>query len=239
MATLCRAVHVGGELLHSCVPSISQGTHGSAASQHPIKTTTTASCALQPGCCIRHPRDPDCTTAIVDQKNRMLISKHPDLGEGSAIVRFDSTPAQPVVNGKLPTSVRQLLTIVQGHRQTLEYGLQAALFSASASSRSVDSSDLLLHCNNVALRSATLLPSLEMAMRGEGYFSSSLSRNSISWSDAQTPVPREIEPRAIFDRMFRAGESQMAQRSVLDMVIADARRMKNSASVQDRQKIDE
>ena len=88
-------------------------------------------------------------------------------------------------------------------------------------------------------RSTTLLPSLEMAMRGEGYFSSSLSRNSISWSDAQTPVPREIEPRAIFDRMFRAGESQMAQRSVLDMVIADARRMKNSASVQDRQKIDE
>ncbi len=88
-------------------------------------------------------------------------------------------------------------------------------------------------------RSTTLLPSLEMAMRGEGYFSSSLSRNSISWSDAQTPVPREIEPRAIFDRMFRAGESQMAQRSVLDMVIADARRMKNSGSVQDRQKIDE
>ncbi len=88
-------------------------------------------------------------------------------------------------------------------------------------------------------RSTTLLPSLEMAMRGEGYFSSSLSRNSISWADAQTPVPREIEPRAIFDRMFRAGESQMAQRSVLDMVIADARRMKNSGSVQDRQKIDE
>ena len=85
----------------------------------------------------------------------------------------------------------------------------------------------------------TLLPSLEMAMRGEGYFSSSLSRNSISWSDAETPVPREIEPRAIFDRMFRAGESQIAQRSVLDMVIADARRMKHSASVQDRQKIDE
>ncbi|MCP4942376.1 MAG: DUF1552 domain-containing protein [Planctomycetaceae bacterium] len=88
-------------------------------------------------------------------------------------------------------------------------------------------------------RSTTLLPSLEMAMRGEGYFSSSLSRNSISWADAQTPVPREIEPRAIFDRMFRAGESQIAQRSVLDMVIADARRMKNSASIQDRQKIDE
>ena len=71
-------------------------------------------------------------------------------------------------------------------------------------------------------QSTTLLPSLEMAMRGEGYFSSSLSRNSISWADAQTPVPREIEPRAIFDRMFRAGESQIAQRSVLDMVISDA-----------------
>ena len=88
-------------------------------------------------------------------------------------------------------------------------------------------------------RGKTLLPSLEMAIRGEGYFSSSLSRNSISWADAKTPVPREIEPRAIFDRMFRAGESQMAQRSVLDMVISDAKRMKNNASVQDRRKIDE
>ncbi len=88
-------------------------------------------------------------------------------------------------------------------------------------------------------RSTTLLPSLEMAMRGEGYFSSSLPRNSISWSDAQTPVPREIEPRAIFDRMFRAGESQIAQRSVLDMVIGDAQRMKSNSSIQDRQKIDE
>ena len=76
-------------------------------------------------------------------------------------------------------------------------------------------------------------------MRGEGYFSTSLARNSISWSDAQTPVPREIEPRAIFDRMFRAGDSQMSQRSVLDMVIDDARRMKNGSSSQDRQKIDE
>ncbi len=88
-------------------------------------------------------------------------------------------------------------------------------------------------------RGKTLLPSLEMAIRGEGYFSSSLSRNSISWADAKTPVPREIEPRAIFDRMFRAGESQMAQRSVLDMVISDAKRMRNNASVQDRRKIDE
>lgn len=88
-------------------------------------------------------------------------------------------------------------------------------------------------------QSKTLLPSLEMAMRGEGYFSSSLSRNSISWADAKTPVPREIEPRALFDRMFRVGESQIAQRSVLDMVIADARRMKHSSSIQDRRKIDE
>ena len=60
----------------------------------------------------------------------------------------------------------------------------------------------------------TLLPSLELATRGEGIFSTSLSRNSISWADASTPVPRDIEPRAVFDRMFRAGKSGFANSSV-------------------------
>ena len=52
----------------------------------------------------------------------------------------------------------------------------------------------------------TLVPSLELSSRGEGIFTSSLPRNKISWVDAVTPAPRDIEPRAVFDRMFRAGE---------------------------------
>ena len=85
----------------------------------------------------------------------------------------------------------------------------------------------------------TLLPSLELATRGEGSFSTSLSRNSISWADASTPVPRDIEPRAVFDRMFRAGKSGFANSSVLDLVLEDARRLKRRVSHYDQHKLDE
>ena len=53
----------------------------------------------------------------------------------------------------------------------------------------------------------TLLPSLELSVRGEGHFTTNLPRNSISWSDSRTPIPRDIEPRVVFDRMFRGSQS--------------------------------
>ncbi|MEM6780126.1 MAG: DUF1552 domain-containing protein, partial [Planctomycetota bacterium] len=42
-----------------------------------------------------------------------------------------------------------------------------------------------------AVGDATLLPSLELSLQGEGYFSNSLVRNSISWSETG-PVPRDV-----------------------------------------------
>ena len=88
-------------------------------------------------------------------------------------------------------------------------------------------------------RSQTLLPSLELSVRGEGIFTSSLPRNSISWVDSVTPAPRDIEPRAVFDRMFRVGESGLGSPSVIDLVLDDARRMKRRVSKLDQKKIDE
>jgi len=88
-------------------------------------------------------------------------------------------------------------------------------------------------------RNETLLPSLEMSSRGEGIFTGSLPRNSLSWVDESTPVPRDVEPRVIFDRMFRAGKTGLASRSVLDMVLEDARSLKRRASDHDQKKIDE
>lgn len=85
----------------------------------------------------------------------------------------------------------------------------------------------------------TLLPSLELSSRGEGMFSTSLPRNSISWVDAATPAPRDIEPRAVFDRMFRAGESGLGSRWVTDLVLEDANRLRRRVSGEDRRKIDE
>ena len=88
-------------------------------------------------------------------------------------------------------------------------------------------------------KNKTLLPSLELSLRGEGIFTSSLPRNSISWVDAVTPAPRDVEPRAVFDRMFRAGESGLGNRTVTDLVLEDARRLKQRVSTDDRRKINE
>ncbi|MEL7267622.1 MAG: DUF1552 domain-containing protein, partial [Planctomycetota bacterium] len=82
----------------------------------------------------------------------------------------------------------------------------------------------------------TLLPSLELSLRGEGYFSNSLVRNTISWSK-NGPVPRDVEPRVVFDRMFRSGGRQSGERSVLDSVLEDARSMQRSGSIADQRKI--
>ena len=85
----------------------------------------------------------------------------------------------------------------------------------------------------------TLLPSLELSCKGEGYFSNSLPRNSISWSANGIPLTREVEPRAIFDRMFRPPSGGASDRSVLDSVLSQARSLKGWVSHVDRQRVDE
>lgn len=89
------------------------------------------------------------------------------------------------------------------------------------------------------LRDETLLPSLELSLKGEGYFSNSLPRNAISWSAADRPMSREIEPRAIFDRMFRPASGGATHRSVMDAVLADARALRTYVSTADHYRLDE
>lgn len=85
----------------------------------------------------------------------------------------------------------------------------------------------------------TLLPSLELSSRGKGIFTSSLPRNALSWADRMTPVARDIEPRAVFDRMFRAGDGGLSSKRVVDLVLEDARRLKRRVSDEDQRKLDE
>ena len=89
------------------------------------------------------------------------------------------------------------------------------------------------------LRENTLLPSLELSLQGEGFFSNSLPRNAISWSAPGRPMAREIEPRAVFDRMFRPPSGGATNRSVMDAVLADARSLGNYVSAADRHRLDE
>ena len=89
------------------------------------------------------------------------------------------------------------------------------------------------------LRDETMLPSLELSLQGEGFFSNSLPRNAISWSAPDRPMSREIEPRAVFDRMFRPPSGGATDRSVMDAVLADARALGGYVSRADRYRLDE
>jgi hypothetical protein len=73
--------------------------------------------------------------------------------------------------------------------------------------------------------------------------------NSISWRTPSTPNPPEIRPRAVFERLFGTGEIERDpvkrarlekyEKSVLDAVLADARRLEGTLGVSDKRKLDE
>ncbi len=89
------------------------------------------------------------------------------------------------------------------------------------------------------LRDETLLPSLELSLKGEGFFSNSLPRNAISWSAPDRPMTREIEPRAVFDRMFSTASGGATHRSVMDAVLEEARSLRSYVSQADGYRLDE
>lgn len=70
--------------------------------------------------------------------------------------------------------------------------------------------------------------------------------NTISWSSPNTPVPPEVNPRAVFERLFGDGETtdpavravQARQdRSILDFVRADTARLGNDLGAGDKRKL--
>ncbi|MBX2815721.1 MAG: DUF1552 domain-containing protein [Saprospiraceae bacterium] len=69
---------------------------------------------------------------------------------------------------------------------------------------------------------------------------------TISWADAATPCPREIEPRLAFDRLFRnhiPGKKPLPpdphKKSVLDLVQADAKQLERKLGIEDQNKLGE
>lgn len=88
----------------------------------------------------------------------------------------------------------------------------------------------------------TPFPSLELISKPEGSFSKSLLRHNISWRNASTPVPRETEPRAIYDRLtglsMQNKDSSQIQ-SVLDTVLNDANSLRRRVGRADQDRLDE
>jgi hypothetical protein len=100
----------------------------------------------------------------------------------------------------------------------------------------------------------TRFPSLELGLEGGGLVGSCDSgyscayTNSLAWLGPRTPLPPELNPRAVFERLFGDGEHydretrlRMAKedRSLLDFVMEDANALRGSLGAQDQYKLDE
>lgn len=94
----------------------------------------------------------------------------------------------------------------------------------------------------------TPLPSLELGIEpvttgvdvNVGY--TRLYGSHISWSTPTTPLAKEINPQYAFDRLFRSESTQTsstAERSVVDLVMEDARRLKSRVGKADQAKVNE
>ena len=97
----------------------------------------------------------------------------------------------------------------------------------------------------------TRLPSLEIGIDGgamagncdSGY--SCVYSSTVSWKSATTPLPKETNPKLVFERLFGGGgTSDRAKRdarrkSVLDFVRQDSRDVNGKISANDRRKLDE
>jgi hypothetical protein len=99
----------------------------------------------------------------------------------------------------------------------------------------------------------SLLPSLQLAVEdpganssncGEGY--SCTYTNTISWSTPTSPLPMELNPQVVFERMFGDGSTAEERHnrrkrdgSILDSLTGSLSRMRTKVSAADRQRLDE
>ena len=96
----------------------------------------------------------------------------------------------------------------------------------------------------------TALPSLELGMEPTSTFVdtnvgfTTIYGGHISWNTPTTPLAKEINPQLAFDRLFRSnsgshGANANSNRSVLDLVLADATRLQRKVGKADQLKLAE
>ncbi len=99
---------------------------------------------------------------------------------------------------------------------------------------------------------ANLMPSMQLAVEdpganssncGEGY--SCAYTNTISWATPTQPLPMELNPQVVFERMFGDGttaeqraERRRVDRSILDSLTGSLSRLRSESSPADRARID-
>jgi hypothetical protein len=98
----------------------------------------------------------------------------------------------------------------------------------------------------------TLIPSMQLAVEdpganssncGEGY--SCTYTNTISWATPTSPLPMELNPQVVFERMFGDGSTpeqraarRLRDRSILDSLTNSLSRLRRDVSAADRERLD-
>jgi hypothetical protein len=183
----------------------------------------------------------------------------------------DWTPAAEGADFELPAilqplkDVRDKLTVLTGLTADKarpngdgpgDHARALAAFLTGVQPRKTDGTDIRagISVDQVAagrIGDQTRLPSIEIGcerggMAGNcdsGY--SCVYSNCISWRSATTPLPKEIDPKIVFERLFGSGnDAQRAKRdadrqSILDFVKEDADGLKTSLGTSDKRKLDE
>jgi hypothetical protein len=103
-----------------------------------------------------------------------------------------------------------------------------------------------------AIGQDTLLPSMEIATEDQSGLIGACDRdygciymNTLSWRTPTTPMPMEINPRKVFERMFGQGDKvetrlkrRSEDRSILDAVTGQATDLQRELGAHDRQTVD-
>jgi len=130
-----------------------------------------------------------------------------------------------------------------------------AAFLTGAHPRKTDGSNILagMSADQVAadrLAEFTRLPSLEIGCEAGGLTGSCDSgyacvySSTLSWKSPTQPLPKETDPRRVFERLFggddgRRAERRASRRSLLDFIRDDASRVAARVGAADRRKLDE
>jgi hypothetical protein len=99
----------------------------------------------------------------------------------------------------------------------------------------------------------TLIPSMQLAVEdpganssncGEGY--SCVYTNTISWASPTSPLPMELNPQVVFERMFGDGTTaeqraarRQRDRSILDSLTGSLSRLRTQLAAPDRERLDD
>src|SRR6188508_2204431 len=172
---------------------------------------------------------------------------------------FDIKPIlQPIESYKDQLVLVTNLTRSHPGSQVGDHAVSAAGFLTGVWPKRTEAEDVLANTSvdqvvAQQIGQDTPFPSLEVATEDfTGYVGACspgfncVYLNTVSWSSPSTPLPMDINPRVVFERMFgQAGSpAQRAarirdERSMLDSVSAEARQLQRGLGVRDSQRVTE